>query len=106
MKLTKPEFIKAIATDLDLTQVFSKVLLEKVCDIICWFFEQGGESVRFGDCGTFKKVLRAERTTTTPQKDADGNPITVTTPAHYTSAVCVRSTTPHASGGENQRRTP
>jgi Bacterial nucleoid DNA-binding protein len=101
MKLTKPEFIKAIATDLDLTQVFSKVLLEKVCDIICWFFEQGGESVRFGDCGTFKKVLRAERTTTTPQKDADGNPITVTTPAHYTVVFKPSPTLKAAVNGES-----
>jgi len=101
MKLTKPEFIRAIATDLDLTQVFSKMLLEKVCDIICWFFEEGGESVRFGDCGTFKKVLRAERTTTIPQKDAAGDPIIVTSPAHYTVVFRPSPTLKAAVNGES-----
>lgn len=100
MKLTKPEFIRAIATDLAITQVIAKMLFEKVCDIICWYFEEGGESLRFGDCGTFKKVLRAERTTTTPQKDADGNPITVTTPAHYTIVFKPSPTLKAAVNGE------
>lgn len=100
MKLAKPEFIKAIATDLSITQVLAKAILEKVCDIICWHFEEGGEAIRFGECGTFKKVLRAERTTTTPQKDADGNPITVTTPAHYTVVFKPSPTLKAAVNGE------